>query len=188
MAEATDPGRAEVVGWMARQPQPSAIEAVRHFFPGISPDAQQEKAAIYRVWWSRAKAAGQVSAPPPPAPQGPQGRHHHAPPPVLDLPDPPANLADLSDEAYRVWQLDYLAACLRASKRSVREATTVLEQMARARSDLEALRKQQGATVKLEPTPQAVALDMAGEDKVIRLLVEAAEAMKQAEQQTKEGT
>lgn len=181
MTTTSDPGKAEVVGWMARHGG-SAIEAARHFFPGISPDLQEKKATIFRVWWQR---SGQKAA----VPQGGQrqgkAQTGQAPPPSpgLDMPDPPEDLAELSDEAYRVWQLDYLRAYLRACKRDPRMGTLLLKQMSEARVELEAVRARAGRTTKLEPTPAAVVLDIAKESREVRLLLEAAQALEQNQPQ-----
>lgn len=182
MSVTGEPEREEVLGWI-RRTGGTAADAVEHFFPGISPEAKVRMGARYRKWIERSKAA-----PAPNAAPSPQGAQHRSQSPVgVDMPDPPPNLAELDDEAYRVWQLEYLGSCLRVFKRSPREALAVLEQMGRARLELEAWRARRGSTLKLEPTPQAVALRLEKEDKTIRLLVEAAEALERAaKQQAKE--
>jgi hypothetical protein len=183
--DTTEPGKAEVVAWMARHGG-SAIEAARTFFPGISPEAQQKKAELYRLWWSRAKKAGQVNPTPASTPQGAQ---HRAP--ALARPAPRLDLARMSPLDRLEWQVSELGADLELA-RSVGDYRTALQidqQLAERAAELDAVRARQARVLRLDRTAGSVAAELAKKSKAIELRAEmerrrAERAAKAAEQQS----
>lgn len=167
----TEPQRAEVLGWMARNGG-SAIEAARHFFPGVSPEDQQRKAILYRKWAQRDREGAQ--------PDQAQGGQR----PVIivreaPLPEPRRDLAELP-LLDKLLQLE--ASCwsdLEIARRARDHRGIALHraQILELAKEIEAVRRQQGSVVPLEPTPAGVALDLVVQDKAIRILAEAFELL-----------
>lgn len=159
-----EPQRAEVLGWIARHGG-SAIEAARHFFPNISPEAQEKRANTYRKWVQRERAAAPVVP-------GPRPVVVVAAPATLD--EPRYDLADLPLMA----QLRELLATAWVDLETARRARdhrgmgVHRSAIAELGGQLEALRLKAARAVKVEQTASAVAAELERKRSAIDLRAE----------------
>jgi hypothetical protein len=148
----------------------SAIEAARHFFPGISPDEQEKKANTYRKWAQRARERGGAAAPPS-APQGGQRQVPALPdalePPCYDLADQPL-MQQLRELLAMAWT-DHEAA---RRARDHRAIALHRGQIAEIGMQLENLRQKAARVVKVEQTASAVAAELEKRRAAIELRAE----------------
>jgi hypothetical protein len=171
MGQTTDPEQEEVLGYM-RRTGASPIEAVRHFFPGVSPEQQRQKAKLFSKWMERQRAAGggTGNVATPQGTQRPQGPPPAAPPtddPRYDLADQPL-IAQLRELLATAWT--DLETARRA--RDHRGAAVHRTAIAELGAQLEALRLKAARAVKVEQTASAVAAELARKQPAIDLRAE----------------
>lgn len=156
----------------------SPIETARHFFPGVSPKEHRTIAGLYSKWTKRHGQPDEAT----PQPQAGQR------PPLLVVQQPPPEppmyaLAD-QPQAEQLRELVALAwSDLHMARRARDHRGIALHRQAIAElgEQLEELRRRAGSVTKLDPVPSVVAVDIVEESKAIRLLVEAAEALRAAQ-------
>lgn len=164
----TEPGRAEVLGWMARTGGGPA-EAVEHFFPGISPEDKERMRSRFKQWSARDRKRAENGPAPAPSPQGAQQRA-----PALARPAPRLDLARMAPLERLEWQVSELGADLELARQlgDYRTALQIDAQLAERAAELDATRARQAKVLRLDRTAGSVAAELKKKAAAIELRAE----------------
>lgn len=179
---AAEPEWEEVVRWMQRT-QGGAIDAARHFFPGVAPDEHAKLAAKYRKWWQR-HGSTTSAAPTTGRAQGGQG-------PALPPPPRPAARVDLVNMSVierLEWQLGELGADLDLARQvgDLRAVAVLDKRFEEVGAALDVARARAARVLRLDKTPAAIAAELERKREAIALRVEMQRRAAARAQQAKE--
>jgi hypothetical protein len=144
-----------------------AVDAARHFFPGVSPEQQARIESRFRKWRHR---AGSEPATPPPA------QHPGAAPPAPSATRPPprTDIARMTALDRLEWQIAELGADLDQARTTgdLRAVAALDNRLSQVGQDLDRARSAASRLVKLDRTAAAVATELERKSKAIALRAE----------------
>lgn len=169
MKGAGEPGKSEVLGWMARLGR-TAADAADHFWPNVEGAERTRVVARIRKWAQLARDAGDPSAPPAATPSS--NRPDQGDGDMPTRPDPDYDTARLGRVDFLERQLAELLADLAWVRAGglVGRVASLDARVSDVRNQLDAARQEGGRVVTLDRSPAAVADEVERRAKRIREL------------------